>query len=244
MVSFLVRALRDHRLDSVLPEPVTDAGIAVSLVTGKATRTGAPTNPHRIHQPFELRRLVSLSGGDFRGKGQTSAVSNQVQLAAESASRAAQSVVFGLLFAPFLPPPAAARLARIDEPSTHQRSQSIFPSASSRIWSCSRIRSNRPSRCQRPKRSYTVCQGPYRSGRSRQGAPVRSTQTIPFRIVRWSFHGQPRCPLFEGSRSQINSHCASVSSYRRIRAVSQAGADLLSATILGYRHFDHLSDRT
>ena len=243
MVSFLVRALGDHRLDSVSPQPATDAGIAVSLVTGNAARTGASTNPHRIHHSFELCRLVSLSGGDFCGEGQASAVSNQVQLAAESASRAAQSVVFRLLFAPFLPPPAAARLARIDEPSTHQRSQSIFPSASSRIWSRSRIRSNRPSRCQRRKRSYTVCQGPYRSGRSRQGAPVRSTQRMALRIVRWSFHGQPRPPLLDGSRSQINCHCSSVSSYRRIRAVSQAGADLLSATMPGYRHFDHLSDR-
>ena len=244
MLSFLVTALGDHRLDSVSPQPATDARIAVSLVASNASRTRAPTDPHRIHQSFELRRLVSLSGGDFRGKGQTSAVSNQVQLAAESASRAAQSMVFGLFFAPFLPPPAAARLARIDEPSTHQRSQSIFPSVSSRIWSRSRIRSNRPSRRQRRKRSYTVCQGPYRSGRSRQGAPVRSTQRMAFRIVRWSFHGQPRCLLFDGSRSHSNSHCSSVSSYRRIRAVSQAGADLVSATMPGYRHFDHLSDRT
>jgi len=240
----LVRTLWDHGPNSVLPQPATDPGIAVSFVPGNAIRTSASPNTHRVHQSFELRRLVSLSAGDFGGKGQASAVSNQVQLAAESASRAAQSVVFGLLVAPFLPPPAAARLARIAEPSTHQRSQSILPSASSRIWSRSRIASNKPSRCQRRKRSYTVCQGPYRSGKSRQGAPVRSTQRSAFTMVRWSFHGQPRCPLLDGSRSQINSHCSSVSSYRRIRAVSQLGADLLSASTPGYRHFDHLSDRT
>ena len=86
MLPKLVGALRNHRTDGVPTQPSTDAGEAIPLVTGNAARTGAPTNPHRIYQSFELRRLVSLSGGDFRGKRQASAVSNQVQFAAESAS--------------------------------------------------------------------------------------------------------------------------------------------------------------
>jgi hypothetical protein len=43
-----------------------------------------------------------------------------------------------------------------------------------------------PPARQRPYRLATVDQGPYRSGRSRQGAPVRSFHKIPSRIVRWS----------------------------------------------------------
>lgn len=184
MLSHLVRPLWDHRPNAVPSQPVADTRVAVPLVTGDVTGTRTPANPNRVHESLELSRLVPLSGRDGGGQGQASAVSNQMQFAAESASRAAQSVVWGLSVAPFLPAPAAARLARIEEPSTHHRFQSIRPSASRRIWSCSRIRSNSPSRCQRRKRSYTVCQGPYRSGRSRQGAPVRSSHKMAFRMAR------------------------------------------------------------
>ena len=244
MLSNLIRALGDHRSNAMLSQPAADPRIAIAFVSGEVTGTRASANPDRVHQGLELLRLVPLSSGDMGGQGQASAVSNQMQLAAESASRAAQSVVLGFLVAPFLPPPAAARLARMDEPSTHHRSQSIRPSMSRRIWSCSRIRSNNPSRCQRRKRSYTVCHGPYRSGRSRQGAPARSSQKMPLRMVRWLFHGQPRCFLLAGSKSPISSHCSSESSYRRIRATFQDSADLTPAFSWVYRHFTHLSDRT
>ena len=40
--------------------------------------------------------------------------------------------------------------------------------------------------------SYTVCQGPYRPGRSRHGHPVRRRWNTPLRVVRWSLHCPPR----------------------------------------------------
>lgn len=59
-------------------------------------------------------------------------VYNQVDLAPESAARETQGVVLGLFGSPFFPAPAAAREARTDEPSMHQRSQSILPCLSIR----------------------------------------------------------------------------------------------------------------
>jgi hypothetical protein len=89
MLSPLVIALRNDGSDAVPPQPVTNTGITVPLVAGHVAGTASPSDSHRRHQPFEPRRLVPLSGGDFGGKGQASAVSNQVDLAPEPASRAA-----------------------------------------------------------------------------------------------------------------------------------------------------------
>jgi hypothetical protein len=56
--------------------------------------------------------------------------------------------------------PAAAVLARITEPSTHQRSWSIAPLSSSSFNSEVTMRTQVPSRRQPLKRVKTVCHGP------------------------------------------------------------------------------------
>jgi hypothetical protein len=130
--------------------------LAVGLVacngSGAATRSseGLP-DLHPVHDSFEVLRLVRLPRGDVRREGDSATVSNQVDFAPESAARATQCVVFRLFGAPFLPAPAAALDARIELPSTHHKSQSMYPSSSNRIWSASRIRSNTPSRRQELK---------------------------------------------------------------------------------------------
>ena len=81
---------------------------------------------------------------DREGKSVT--VSDQVELAPESAARAAQCVVGGFVGAPFFPAPAAERDARTIVPSTHHRSQSMCPSASSRTCNAANTRSYTPDR--------------------------------------------------------------------------------------------------
>lgn len=55
----------------------------------------------------------------------------------------------------------------------------------------------------------------YRSGRSRQGAPLRAIQMMPLRITRLLFRGRPCLLVFSGwSRSVMRFHSSSVSSYR------------------------------
>ena len=70
-----------------------------------------------------------------------------------------------------------------------------------------------PSRLQRLKRSKQVCQGPYLSGRSRQGEPVRSFQRIPLMMVRWSLHWPPLWP-YSGKSGSICRQARSVISPR------------------------------
>lgn len=117
VVFALVLALRNGRFDSPLSEPLADTVVAVALIAGHTF--GACAWPaswlgdtHGIHRFFELRRVVDLSCGDVGGKRQASAVNHQVDFAPKPASGAAKGVVGGLLVAPFLPAPAAERVAR------------------------------------------------------------------------------------------------------------------------------------
>ena len=151
VVRVLVFPSWDHGFDGVSSQPVPDRGEAVALVTRDCLGAGASTDSDAVHDFFELRALVDLTRRDVDREGKAVAVSDQVELAPESAARATQRVVEGFLGAPFFPAPAAEREARTIVPSTHQRSQSIAPSASSRTCSASRIRSYTPRRRQELK---------------------------------------------------------------------------------------------
>jgi hypothetical protein len=181
--------MRDDGSDPSASKPCAYPSISVAFIARKALRTPAGwayslRDANSIQDFLERRGFVLLSGRDVEGDGSASAVTYQVEFGAESAARAAQSVVCGLFWAPLFPAPAAARLARIELPSMHHRSQSSFPSSSKRICRRSSIRSRIPFFRHRLNRSKMVCQGPYRSGISLQGAPVRTTQNIPLRILR------------------------------------------------------------
>src|SRR5205814_748592 len=112
VIGMLIAAARDHGLDRVATQPVTDRLIAVALVSRERLRTLPAPDPDPIHHRFELRALVDLARRDVDGEGKAAAVSDQVELAAESAARATQCVVGGLFSAPFFPAPAAERDAR------------------------------------------------------------------------------------------------------------------------------------
>ena len=226
MTRLLVRAHGNNGADRAPAKPISDAPIAVSLVAGDGGRASARRperlrNTHRFHEGFELRRLVTLSRRHFDGKWQAVTVSDQVEFGPESAARAAQRVVFGLFRPPFSPAPAADRLARTLLPSTHHMSQSMRPSASSRICKASKMRSHVPSLLHRFDQSYTVCHGPKRSGRSRQGAPVRTIQRMPSTIVRRSLRGRP-VDFSAGIMGSMIDHCSSVSACRFMTSPSMA----------------------
>src|SRR5215468_1692378 len=71
----------------------------------------------------------------------------------------------------------------------------------------------------RTKRLWQVVRGPNRSGRSRQGAPDRSTQKMPFSTRRSSTRGTPRGLL--GRSGAITRHSKSVRSYRLMHMLNQ-----------------------
>jgi hypothetical protein len=67
-----------------------------------------------------------------------------------------------------------------------------------------------------------VVEGPNSVGNARHGAPVRSTQNIPFKTRRSSTLGTPR-GLF-GSSGAITLHSKSLSSYPRMIQLPQLGS--------------------
>ena len=220
----LILFVRNHRADAARFEPRSDTLGSVCFVSRQTVRAATrPASKLRnaggVEQRLDTRGFMLLAWRQLRDQRSAFAVSNQMKLGSETASAAPQRMVgrFALVSAgTFLLAPAAARAARICVPSTHHKSQSILPSRSSRICSASRMRWNAPSRRQFEKCSYTVCHGPKRSGRSRQGAPVFKIQKMPFHMHRGGRGGRPVRAVRLGSSDSINVHCSSVSSCRFI----------------------------
>jgi hypothetical protein len=172
----------------------------------------APADPFDdapFQQGRDVGRLVALARRQNEADRLAAALGPQVQLGAEAAAGAAE----GSVAAPFLAP-AALWCARIVVPSSKCRTQSNAPVASR--WTCNAAsaRSQTPARCQRRQRLYTVCHGPYRSGRSRHGAPVANRHSIALTRVRWSLAGRPVVGRCGGSNGSSFAHWASVSSCR------------------------------
>ena len=115
---------------------------------------------------------------------------------------------FGLQV-PLFRAPAACWCARATVEST-ETSQVISPAASARACNAVTILRQVPSRCQRRNNWYTDCQGPYRSGTSRHGTPVRTRHRIPSISCRRGYvRGRPGFfPL--GSSGSSTAHCSSV----------------------------------
>src|SRR5437867_7648260 len=97
VLGMLIPAARDHRLDRMIPQPVTDRLEAVALVSRHRLRAHAAPDPDPVHHRCELRALVDLACRDWDGEGKPAAVSDQVEFAPESAVRATQRVVGGFL---------------------------------------------------------------------------------------------------------------------------------------------------
>jgi hypothetical protein len=75
-------------------------------------------------------------------------------------------------------------------------------------------------------RSKEFCQGPYLSGRSCQGEPVRSFQRMPFTTVRLSRHRPPLLPRIHGKSGSFCSQGRSVISPRQTMVGSFRGRGL------------------
>lgn len=229
---FFVVLVWNDRRDLLRAEPITDARHAVGFVASEPA--GFVTTPPEFASATDQRRdrladdrfgscrFVDFTGGDFDGKWSARTVSDQMELGSKPASAAAQCVIggfIGVTLETFFSAPAAARAARTDEPSTHHNSQSMYPLLSSFTCSASRISAKTPLLRHLLKWSYTVCQRPYRSGRSRQGAPVPRIQKMPLRFKRESLAGRPVRAVLLGMNGKTNDHWSSSRSCRCIRAV-------------------------
>jgi hypothetical protein len=106
-------------------------------------------------------------------------------------------------------------LATLKDPSMKHSDRSMPPRSSKSLASASMTERSTPSPTHRWNRRWQVWYGGKRSGRSDQGAPVRSTQRMPFMTWRLSFHGRPRPSARRGStgiNGSSTTHCSSVNS--------------------------------
>ena len=121
-----------------------------------------------------LSVFSGLSSRNAEGYWQAGFVGQKVDLGAQSTSGTPQSLIFG---APFLRPVAACWCARTMVESIIR--YWFFLSATK----SAKMRSQTPARAQRMNRVCTLLYLPYRSGRSCQRAPERSTQKTP--LTNW-----------------------------------------------------------
>src|SRR5208337_3007507 len=97
LVSRLVLAGRDYRLDSTSATPTMDARVALTLVPRQAARPTAAVEQSPGHGRLQRLTLVRLAGGDVEGYDETVFVANQVDLGAKTTSRTPQRMVKRLL---------------------------------------------------------------------------------------------------------------------------------------------------
>jgi hypothetical protein len=194
-----------HR-DDGLHAPPSDRGYdRVGVVPGICDESLAG---RVLDQVLRFRGVVLLAGREDDVKGLPLACSDGVELGRKTSSRAAQSIASDPPF-----PPAASWCARTTVPS-------MSDPTSSSTRSALKIPSHTPRLAHRAKRLYVVFHGPYRSGMSRQGAPVLSrhiTALTKGRSPRWD-----RGPGWTGNRPSIATHWASLSSCRCMPILAHA----------------------
>jgi hypothetical protein len=141
-------------------EKVPELVVVVSLVGNDVSGGEA------VDQGFRLRAVVDLAGGRDEAQRVAQSVDGDVDLGGQAAARAPDRLI---LNPPF--PPAACWCARMIVASMIRCSRS---GSSIRI---SKRRDHTPFWAQRRKRRKTEFQLPNSAGKSRQGAPVRHTQS-------------------------------------------------------------------
>ena len=152
--------------------------------------------------------VMALPGGQAQPDREALPIDNRMDFGREAPSGATETMNSIPLFSV-----AACWYARMEVLSI------IWMSPSCATAMAFIIRSHTPALRYRTKRLSQVVRGPWRSGRSRHGAPDRSTQKIPFGTRRSSTRGTPLGLL--GRSVSITLHSKSVRSYRLMPTLNQ-----------------------
>src|SRR5579859_430698 len=203
------RAVEAMRRDQLNP-PARQTGIQRITVIGPV---GNQTSGNRLDETsleswFHKGDFVRRSACNVNGEGNTSAVCHCHEF------RALTALGFSHSVPPFF--------ATTNVPSIKPSVKSSSPRCCKSAASASSTWRNTPLRAQAWKRRWQVWYGGKRSGKSAQGAPVRSTHKTPLSTSRLSRQGRPRPSARRGGlgiSGSISAHCSSVSSSARRLAV-------------------------
>lgn len=205
----------DRVADALLAEIAAKAGTAVAFITHQSSRSDSRPASTRTSDTTTLQQrpddtlLMPMTRREDKRHQLAATFGLDMELRAQSSATSTNSFILGSAFFA----PAACWWARTVVPSTKCTSQSMAPSSSAAAWTWDSIPSQTPAFRHRWYRLYAVGHGPYRSGKSRHGAPVRSTHRIPLITSRSSFRGRPWSARLGSSGSSF-SHCSFVRSPR------------------------------
>ncbi len=195
-------AMGADQLDAARGELPAETGAVVGAIDNGALRAGARTACPRTRHFHCGERLRGED--DFRRRGAKESASQRNTRAVRHHHPLRTLSTFGLAHGepPFL---AGAKL-----PSMNTSLQLSLPRASSSQRNRRQMFSQMSSCSQsRSLRQQVLALG-YSLGRSRQRAPLRSTQRMPSSTARSSARGRPKPPR-GGNRGRICSHCLSLS---------------------------------
>ena len=195
-----VRARRDDGPDSLRDQGLADRAAVVPLVGEKMIGSLVGQRHHIV----ECRAVRRFAAGEIEGKREPGGINEKMNFTGEPAPRPAKSLFVSPPFAP-----AADTWPRTVVLSMLWRELSAI--AWARVVATA---SQMPAALHRRKRWYTVIHLPYFSGTSRQGAPVRMRQRMPFTMGRLSKAGRLLRPRSGGNRPANNRHSSSVKSPR------------------------------
>jgi hypothetical protein len=198
--SCAITTVRCDQLDSMLGQLIVQSITVIPLVSDQSFRF--LRHEAVLDGNGNELLLMRRSARNPKGDRKTMAVCDCHELAPFADERSTNAI------APFFAPMKEASIKPSSNPS--------FPRASKSSASAQRMPFSTPQRCHCWNRRWQVWYGPYRPGRSCQGAPVRNTHNMPFSTCRGSRQGLPRlsarrrCP--NSTKGLIRSHCTSVRS--------------------------------
>jgi hypothetical protein len=122
----MIHALRDRQSYVMLSTPPAHRHGRVPAIGRHVPRPAAAPEVDRLEEWQDHGALLALAGGHLERGDRAARIAREVELRAPAPAGASQGVISRFMSrAPFFRAPAAAWSARIEVPSTHQRSQSI-----------------------------------------------------------------------------------------------------------------------
>jgi hypothetical protein len=202
-----VTSVRGDHLNPFLPKVIIQGIAVVSTIPNQSLRFGCDKSrcESRFHKGDFMRRSTFQVYGDRK----TMAVCHCHDLR-----------TFAPLGLSHCPPPF---FAATNVPSIKHSDRSSFPRSFKSSASEVNIFSSTPSRRHSWKRRWQMAGEKYRSGKSCQGAPVRSTHRMPLITPRLLMRGLPfpsSRTAFTGIRGERIAHCSSVMSIGLARSLS------------------------
>jgi len=154
-------------------------------------------------QRLDADAVVALAGKKDEAAEIAKRIDERDDLRRQAAARAAYGLILSPPFAP-----APCLWTRTMVPST------IAYSKSGSFDNSLKMRPNTPFRAHLRKRFHTEPHLPKPLGRSRHGAPVRTSHSTASRNKRLSRPVRPGSPVLPGRRGAMRVHCASLNSFR------------------------------